>query len=95
MVQATVMNWKAQQIIWEKEGVRHIPLSKSKRRFRPRTLTVQVPGSSNEIMSSKHRPEVGQYHGWAGGWRPEPRRKAGKDMQIYPAFHFGMGGSGG
>lgn len=50
--------------------MRHILLSKSKRRFRPRkTLTVQVPGSSNEIMSSKYRPEVGQDNGRAGVWR--------------------------
>lgn len=45
-------------------------------------------------MSSKYRPAVGQDSGWAAGWRPGPGRQAGKDMQIYSAFHFCMGGSG-
>lgn len=52
---------KEKQIIWE-EGVGKTrpPEQELKWRFRLRKkFTVQMPGSSNEMMSSKYRPEVG------------------------------------
>lgn len=57
--------------IWEEGGGGTRPLEQeSKLRFRPRkTFTVQVPGSSNEIMSSKYRLEGGQDNGRAAVWR--------------------------
>lgn len=66
-----MINQKEKQIIWEEGGGGTRPLEQeSKLRFRPRkTFTVQVPGSSNEIMSSKYRLEVGQDNGRAAVWR--------------------------
>lgn len=80
---------EAAQIIWDKEGVRQVLLSKSKQRFRPRKiLIVQVPGSSNEIMSSKYRPEVGHDNGRQEAEAQKEDRKGHLDS----AFHFCMGG---
>lgn len=51
-----------------------------------------MPGSSNEIMSSKYRPEVGQDHGRAGGWRLEAGaqkegRKGHADLLSVSLWH--------